>query len=122
MKKIYIAGPMSGIDKYNFPAFNRRQKILEAQGWKVFNPANKDTELKVIEDPSYKKGDADALMKSGFNFRKVFTWDVDRVIEADAIYMLKGWEKSPGARAEHAVACAMQTKYPTYEIFYEASR
>ena len=36
--------------------------------------------------------------------------------KADALYMLEGWEHSPGARAEHAVAVAI--KLP---IRYEAS-
>lgn len=119
MKKIYIAGPMSGYAEYNFPAFNIRQRILETQGWKVFNPANKDTEKDVVNDPSYATGNAEALMKAGFNFREVFSWDVNRVIEADAIFMLEGWEKSPGARAEHGVAMVMQVKYPEYQIIYE---
>lgn len=120
MKKIYIAGPMSGYDYFNFPKFNATQEWLERHGWKVFNPASKDTEKKVVDDPSYSTGDAEALMKAGFNFREIFEWDTARVIEADAIYMLKGWEHSPGARGEWALAVTMQTKYPgKYEIIYE---
>lgn len=119
MKKIYISGPMSGYDDFNFPAFNTKQKELEADGWIVFNPANKDDEEAVKTDPSFAKGDAKALMKTGFNFRKVYTWDVDKVIEADAIYMLKRWEHSPGAVGEHASAVVMQLKYPEYQIIYE---
>lgn len=118
--KIYIAGPMSGYPEFNFPKFFAVQKQYEDMGWTVFNPANKDEEVGVTTDASYAKGDALALIKSGWDFRDAYTWDADRVIEADAIYMIKGWEHSPGARGEHALAVTMQTKYPgQYEIIYE---
>lgn len=117
--KIYIAGPMSGIEAYNFPAFNAAQERLEVEGWQVFNPAKKDEEIEVHKSPSFKTGDAEALMKEGFNFRNVYTWDTNRVIESDAIYMLKGWEHSPGAVGEWGLAVVMQVKYPEYKIIYE---
>lgn len=119
MKKIYIAGPMSGYPAFNFPKFFATEAKLKAEGWHVFNPANKDDEAGVVTNASYETGDALALVSSGWSFKDAYKWDTDRVIDADAIYMLKGWEKSPGARGEHAVAMAMQTKYPDYEIIYE---
>jgi hypothetical protein len=119
MRKIYIAGPMSGIPEFNFPKFFAVEAKLKAEGWHVFNPANKSTEEDVINHSSYGEGDGLALVSSGWDFKAAYKWDTDRVIDADAIYMLKGWEASPGARGEHAVAMAMQTKYPDYEIIYE---
>lgn len=119
MKKIYIAGPMSGYPEFNFPKFFAVEAKLKAEGWHVFNPANKDDEAGVVSNPSYATGDAKVLMASGWSFREVFKWDTDKVISADAIYMLKGWEASPGATAEHAVAVVMKAKYPEYEIIYE---
>lgn len=119
MRKIYIAGPMSGFDLFNFPKFFAVEAMLKADGWTVFNPANKDGEDGVVNHSSYTKGDWEALMKSGWSFRDAYTWDTARVIEANAIYMIKGWEKSPGAVGEHSVAVAMRSKYPEYEIIYE---
>lgn len=119
IKKIYIAGPMSGYPEFNFPAFFRAQASFETDGWIVFNPANKQGEEAVVKHSSFGEGDDKALLKSGWSFREAYKWDTDRVIDADAIYMLKGWEASPGARGEHAVAMAMKTKYPEYEIIYE---
>lgn len=116
--KVYIAGPMSGIPEFNFPAFFKAQKMLENNGWTVFNPAEKDQE-KDLDTEAVKTGDSAKAMSAGFDFRECFTWDCDRVIEADAIYMLRGWEQSPGARAEHSVATAMQKHYPEYQILYE---
>lgn len=118
-KKIYIAGPMSGYAEFNFPKFFAVEEKLKAEGWEVFNPANKEDEAELSKDISYIDGNVEGLMKNGFNFRKTFKWDVVKVISADAIYMLKGWEHSPGATGEHGVAVAMQSKYPEYEIIYE---
>lgn len=116
MKKIYIAGPMSGLPEFNFPAFFRAQYTLERQGWQVFNPANKDGESEL---KGFATGDAKAAAAGGFNFREAYLWDLSRVVEADAIYMLKGWESSPGACGEHAAAVAMRRHYPDYKIIYE---
>lgn len=120
MKSIYIAGPMSGIPEFNFPKFFEVERTLKTEGWKVFNPANKSNEEAVVDHASYGEGDGLALVKSGWSFRDAYKWDTDRVISADAIFMLKGWEGSPGARGEHAVAMAMKSKYPEYEIIYES--
>lgn len=118
-KKIYIAGPMSGYPEFNFPKFFATEKRLTEEGWTVFNPANKEDEKELDKD-AYKVGDPVAAQAAGFDFRKCYTWDVDRVVEADAIFMLKGWEASPGARGEHAVAVAMKKHYgDRYEIIYE---
>lgn len=118
MKQIYIAGPMSGYPEFNFPAFFKAQADLEAQGYKVWNPAAKDSEDEVQGDGSYATGDAKALIQSGWDFRSAYVWDLTKVVQSDGIYMLKGWEASPGARGEHAAAVAMQKHYPEYEIIY----
>lgn len=118
MKQIYIAGPMSGYPQFNFPAFFAAQKKFEAEGWKVWNPANKDGEEGVKEDVSFATGNDQQLMKSGWDFKEAYLWDVEKVINSDAIYMLPGWEKSAGARGEHAVAVSIQQRYPEYQIIY----
>ena len=42
MSKIYIAGPMTGIKDFNFPAFDRAEIQLALDGWTPINPANID--------------------------------------------------------------------------------
>lgn len=121
MKSVYIAGPMTGYPEFNFPAFFSAQKQLEEQGWKVFNPAEKDVEAHVHEMIAYENGDAIASVKEGFDFQAAFEWDCNKVIYADGIYMLKGWEKSTGARAEWAVAQFIKANKPEYQIMYEGS-
>ena len=118
MKKIYIAGPMTGYPEFNFPAFYAAEYTLKRQGWTVFNPANKEAE-KELDKEAYSTGDAKKAVAAGFDFRECYLWDVSKVIEANAIYMLKGWEASAGAVGEHAVAVAMRKHYPEYKIIYE---
>lgn len=117
-KSIYIAGPMTGLPEFNFPAFNRIAAEFRAAGWTVFNPAEKESE-KGLDDEARKTGDAAAAIAKGFDFREVYKWDVEKVIEADAIYMLPGWEKSAGACGEYYVAMALKRHYPDYEVIIE---
>jgi hypothetical protein len=116
--KIYIAGPMTGYPEFNFPAFHAAAAKLRKEGWIVFNPAEKDEEIE-LDAEAYKTGDAAKAIKNGFDFREAYLWDIERVIEGDAIYMLPGWEKSAGACGEIAVARAMQRHYPNYQIIIE---
>jgi hypothetical protein len=118
-KEIYVAGPMSGYADFNFPAFFAAAEKLAARGWKVWNPADKESENGVQESSSYATGDNTALVASGWDYRNAFHWDCEKVIYGDGIYMLRGWEYSPGACAEHAVAKFIKKQNPDYEIIYE---
>ena len=117
-KSIYIAGPMTGYEDFNFPAFNEAADILRTQGWTVFNPAEKESE-KGLDDEARKTGDAAAAIEKGFDFREVYLWDVQKVIESDAILMLEGWEASVGAVGELSVAMAVKKHYPDYIVSFD---
>lgn len=102
-QSIYIAGPMRGYPEFNFPAFYAAEDDLVLQGITVFNPARHDIEdLGMCVDGL--TGDMSEL--PDFDLIDALRWDVQRVLDADAIYMLQGWENSTGARAEHALAIA----------------
>ncbi len=118
VKEIYVAGPMSGIPEFNFPAFFAAAEELEKDGWIVHNPAKKDEEA-TLDAEAVKLGDPVMAIEKGFDFREAYLWDVEKVIQSDGIYMLNGWEQSPGARGEHAVAVAMQKHFPEYNIIYQ---
>jgi hypothetical protein len=109
---------MSGYKDFNFPAFFKAQADWESFGWKVWNPAQKDLEMK---DPEVFEGDGDiqVSMQKGFSLREALEWDTKKICQSDAIYMLKGWEQSAGANAEWALAAALKKAYPEYEIYYE---
>lgn len=116
-KRFYIAGPMSGLPNFNFPAFNAAALHLRGQGHTVFNPAERDIERHGGTDISAgnEKGDpALAASQHGFSLREALADDTAFICkEATAIAMLPGWENSKGARAEHALAVALG-----HEIIY----
>ena len=119
-KSIYIAGPMSGYPEFNFPAFFRAQENFEQHGWQVWNPAAKESEDTVVTDhKNFASGNSEGIVAAGWDYKSAFLWDVTKVIHGDAIFMLKGWEYSPGACAEHAVAKFIKKQNPDYEIIYE---
>lgn len=97
-KKIFIAGPMTGIPEYNRPAFLFAEEFL-AQFYEVLNPAR------------------------NFDGRTDLPWHMymgetmGQVLQVNKIYMLNGWRKSKGATIEHLIASAMGIP-----IFNEALR
>ena len=108
--KIYIAGPMRGYPQFNFPAFYAAGDYFKSIGWEVFNPAQKDDEKYGNEMATTNlTGDEDeAAEEHGFCLRTALAMDLNWICkEATHIYMLKGWEKSRGAMAEHATAIAL---------------
>lgn len=99
--RVYLAGPMSGHDDFNFPAFFHAADELKAQGHEVFNPAEEDLkEWGTLEE---------VRKKANYRFclRKDLNWIIDH---AEAITFLPGWEKSKGVKAEKALAEALGLK------------
>lgn len=93
--KIYIAGPMTGYEEMNFPAFNAAAYDLTVDGWVVVNPVD------INPDP---KADWLECMRK----------DIKALVDCDAIYMLEGWDLSEGATIEHNIAKALG-----FDIYYE---
>lgn len=101
---------MAGKPFFNYKAFNEAAAYWKARGANVFNPAQKDVDRYGEEIfTSNPDGDpAKAVKEHGFNLRETLTKDLEWIgLEADAVYFLRGWEKSSGARAEHALATAL---------------
>ncbi len=96
--KVYLAGPMSGYDDFNFPAFFKEAEKLQKEGHEVFNPAQKDIdEWGTLENVKAKANYRDCL-------RKDLNWILDH---AETIVVLPNWEKSKGVAAELALARAL---------------
>ena len=83
--RIYLAGPMTGIEHYNFPAFNAEASRLRAQGFHVENPA----EHGIVE---------------GADWADYLRYDIGRLATCERIHLLPGWSKSKGARLEVHIA------------------
>ena len=87
--KVYIAGPMTGIPDYNYPAFHALAADLRSVGYEVVNPAE------------------------NFGGDQSLPWQtylreaIRRLVDCDAVAMLPGWEDSSGATLEHSIAFAL---------------
>ena len=115
---IYIAGPMRGYPNFNFEAFHTAEEQFKQRGWDVFNPARKDEEQygKDFNDNN-PDGDLDQAIAEGFSMRVALFQDTKFICNhATHIFMLRGWENSAGARAEHSLAVALG-----HEILYQGA-
>jgi len=83
--RVYISGPMTGIPEYNRAAFLAAEARLRALGLEPVNPWDFG-EVPGWDHYDYMRRDIPALATCG------------------AIYMLRGWLRSRGARKEWAVA------------------
>ncbi len=116
--RLYLAGPMRGLPRYNFDAFAVAAAALRAHGHTVYSPAENDAAEGwspfAGEDP-----EPDVLAR-------MFLWDLRRIVgigrmpvgyhryervadekelePADAVALLPGWRRSGGARLEALVA------------------
>ncbi len=93
-RTIYIAGPMSGHENLNHPAFFEAEKWLQAHGWNTINPAAMDIEVGI--DPSQEMGE--------YDYEDAASRDIDALEKCDAIYLMAGWQFSKGACWERALA------------------
>lgn len=100
--KIYLSGPMTGYPQYNFPAFDYAAAKLRAEGHEVFSPADNDRVRGLT-------GDTTIPFPPGVTARVLFKDDTSYICDhAEKVALLAGWEKSRGARAEVALAEAIQ--------------
>lgn len=107
--KIYLAGPMTGYPKFNYPAFEYAAAKLREQGHTVFSPAERDIERDGVNwSELVPDGDSAKAAALGFDRRRALTDDFTWICEhADVVALLPGWSKGRGARAEHAVGHAL---------------
>ena len=84
--KVYISGPMTGKPDYNRAAFFRAAEELMKQ-WNYV--------------PVHTAWMVDQLSREDY-----MRMALQMMLTCDAIYLLKGWDSSPGALMEHSVAQA----------------
>lgn len=85
MTRIYLAGPMSGLTDYNYPAFNKAAASLRAAGFDVENPA---------ENAAPSCGSWAGYMRLA----------ITQMLTCDCVAFLPYWEASKGAQIELALA------------------
>ena len=81
VRVLYIAGPMSGYDECNYPAFHEAARLLREVGYTVINPAEFGQNRSHYND----------LIKMDL---------IEMLTHAEGIAVLPGWEASRGATNE----------------------
>lgn len=83
--RVYVAGPMTGLPEYNYPAFNDAAAKLRAIGCHVENPA-------------------DHGFLDGATWGDYMAYDLTRLGTCSVVALLPGWQNSKGARIEVMLA------------------
>jgi len=93
--KIYISGKITGLEKEEAEeAFEKAEYGLRNKGWDVVNPMK----IERAHDLSW-----ESYMKN----------DIKALLDCDAVFMLKGWEDSRGARVENDIVRALKIMWFT---------
>lgn len=98
-EKVYLSGPMTGIEDFNFPAFREAADALRAKGFDVVSPHELDE-----SEPDDIMADDDPY---GEHYVTYLARDVKHVADVDALVVLPGWDKSRGAKFETYVAAGL---------------
>lgn len=93
--KVYLAGPMTGIESWNFPAFDAAAEWLRGCGYTVVNPADLDRQAGF---------DGDCTAVSPTFLREAMGRDLAAICGCDGVAVLEGWQASLGACIEVALA------------------
>lgn len=86
--RVYISGAISGTDDY-MERFQRAEDKLNAEGIDTINPAKVNENLP-------------------FTYEEYMKIDLFMIDMCDGIYMMRGWQKSPGANRELGYALAKE--------------
>ena len=101
---LYIAGPMSGLPDFNYPAFRDAASILAKAGYGVLNPADNEGKRDVIALP-----------------HAPWSWYMRRSLEqiavADGMAVLPRWQNSKGASLEVDLALQLGMKVATVDAW-----
>lgn len=116
--RVYCSGPMTNIPDLNRPAFDAAEKRLAAQGHFVINPhriselfgtaEELERSFRAMYNLPRKDGNIqmEYMDHESTLARSVMDADLAAVRSCDAIYLLRGWETSRGAKKELAEALA----------------
>jgi len=82
--RLYLAGPMSGYEDSNYPAFNSAAALMRSHGYVVENPAE--------------------IGDLGSHYTDLLKEDIRIILDCDGVAVMEGWWMSTGARLEVNVA------------------
>lgn len=92
-KRVYVAGPMTGIEHYNRTAFETAAKTLNAAGYNAITPFD------CLTTDDWQEGTRA---------------DIRAMLQCEEIFVLPGWQNSKGASLEIQIARTL--KMPITEL------
>lgn len=111
MLKIYVSGPIGGYVDLNLPAFEAAADLLKRRGYDPIVPHD----IPASHEGFCAKGKPSSHPEEKLHLYGCYLLqDIAVLAQCDGIYLLKGWQDSPGAKAEMAFAEAL-----ALEMFYE---
>lgn len=113
----YVAGPMRGVEKFNFPAFDAARDLGRSKGYRIISPADMDREHDFDEEKATQESVSGPEAAREFAKRDTEALLSLRAENGDGIAMLPGWERSTGAAAEFMLARWLGLKIVDAETF-----
>lgn len=105
---LYVAGPMTGLPEFNYPAFRRAGEQLQSVGYRVLNPVDAEQ-----HNPTPGKPQSwDWYMRHALRM----------VLDAQGIALLPGWQHSKGARLEVSVAHRLKIPVRMVPVWIERAQ
>lgn len=83
--RVYVSGPMTGIQEFNFPAFKAATALLRQRGYEVLCPTEIEPNLSAT-------------------WHECLRGDIKAICDVDMLVLLPGWENSKGAHLEVHIA------------------
>ena len=99
-KRVFIAGPMRGYEKYNFPKFDKIEKILKDNGVECVNPGRISRKFKEKD------------VNSDINvYNEMVELQQKAEKTCNAILLLDGWQWSKGVQLEVKTAAELGMQF-----------
>lgn len=116
----YLAGPMTGLPKFNYPFFFRVAAAMRNAGWTVTSPAEMDTPGKLELVLASEDGKLDGMEHLVGTWADFLSEDVKLIADKiDGLVFLPGWQKSRGARLEAYVGLICGKPFMVVDSFQD---
>lgn len=99
IRRLYIAGPMTGYPEANYPAFNEVERMLVGRGWEIVNPAT-------------------CVTGNEAHYVDFIREDLRMMLDCHGVVTLDNWWESVGARNEVQVAGLLKMPIRPWEDWF----